>query len=318
MSCIPHLCRCTVVCLVLGLLAVLPAHAAVPLGIVNATTGDLLNLRLDNGREVSFIRLDMPPGGQDEMENPAGTCDIRADLGLGLANFRAVPLKGLQRLVFCGEHPACLRLDRPGQPAAHMKGRYTSLLPQEGGKPVCNFEQFRPGMAMAEVCALLPADSPRDDNDAILTSLGFAQQLWAARLTPAQPQDSASSGPARLGHLELRQPLSPSHLHALLQTLYTQGYAPWQAELPGIDMNFTEMGDLGVERHKSLLEQAIRHFMEVGKGEATVMLAPMAMLPILADADGPQHDVQLITLTLRPPSRILVVDVAAYQGGRQP
>ena len=45
------------------------------------------------------------------------------------------------------------------------------------------------------------------------------------------------------------------------------------------------------------------------------MLAPAAMLPALADADAPQRDVQLFTLTLRQSSRTLVVDVAAYQGG---
>ena len=113
-------------------------------------------------------------------------------------------------------------------------------------------------------------------------------------------------------------PVADRQLQALLQYLYSQGYAPWQAELLGIDMDFTDMADLGLERHKSLLEQALRHCMEAGTGEATVMLAPAAMLPLLADADAPQQDVQLFTLTVRQASRTLVVDVAAYQGGKQP
>ncbi|MBQ4567493.1 MAG: peptidoglycan glycosyltransferase [Desulfovibrio sp.] len=320
MSRIQRSCRFTAASLVLCLLTALPASAAAPLGIVNDTTADLLNLRLDNGREVSFIRLDMPPGGQDDMENPQEVCDIRADFGLGLANFHAVPLKEVQRLVFCAEHPACLKLERPGHAASHLRGKYRSLLPQPGDTPVCHFEQFRPGMTMEEVCTLLPADTLRDDNDAILTSLGFAGQLWAARLSPAHPQSTASArkgGPATLGHLELRQPLSGQKLQALMQHLYRQGYAPWQAELPGIDMDFAEMADLGLERHKSLLEEALRHLMEAGTGEATVMLAPAAMLPLLADADAPQQDVQLFTLTLRQTSRTLIVDVAAYQAGKQ-
>ena len=44
-------------------------------------------------------------------------------------------------------------------------------------------------------------------------------------------------------------------------------------------------------------------------------LAADTMLPNLADADTPRQDVQLFTLTLRPASKNLVVDVAAYQAG---
>ena len=176
-------------------------------------------------------------------------------------------------------------------------------------------------MTMQDVCALLTPDPPRDDNDAVLTGLGFADMLWAARLTPAQSHSADAAAQkideqsSRLGHLELWQPLTPASLQKLLGTLYTQGYAPWQAELPGLDMDFSEMADLELSRQKSLLDQALRHFMEAGKGEATVMLAPAAMLPSLADADTPQSDVQLFTLILRQPSKMLVVDVAAYQGG---
>ena len=43
------------------------------------------------------------------------------------------------------------------------------------------------------------------------------------------------------------------------------------------------------------------------------MLAPTEMLPKLADADAPSSDVQLFTITLRPASKNIVVDVAAYQ-----
>ena len=110
------------------------------------------------------------------------------------------------------------------------------------------------------------------------------------------------SGRDRLGHLELRQHLTDANLAALLRTLYSQGYAPWQAELPGLDMNFTEMTDMDTAKQKDILQRALEYFLQSGRGEATLMLAPAAML-------------QLFTLTLRQSSRTLVVDVAAYQGG---
>ncbi|MDO5484625.1 MAG: peptidoglycan glycosyltransferase, partial [Desulfovibrionaceae bacterium] len=234
------------------------------LTIVNQSGLDLLNLRIEQGKEVSFIRLDMPPGAQDDIENPAAMVNIRADLGLMLDTFTGVQLKDRQRLVLCGEHPACLVLEGPGHPATHKKGQRRSLLPQGAAKPVCTLEQFRPGMTMQDVCALLTPDPPRDDNDAVLTGLGFADMLWAARLTPAQSHSADAAAQkideqsSRLGHLELWQPLTPASLQKLLGTLYTQGYAPWQAELPGLDMDFSEMADLELSRQKSLLDQALR------------------------------------------------------------
>lgn len=80
-------------------------------------------------------------------------------------------------------------------------------------------------------------------------------------------------------------------------------------------MNFTEMTDLDLVKQKNMLQKALDYFLAGGRGEATIMLAPAAMLPALANADAPQNDVQLFTLTLRQASRTLIVDVAAYQGG---
>ncbi len=74
------------------------------------------------------------------------------------------------------------------------------------------------------------------------------------------------------------------------------------------------MQDLSTEKRQDALEQALRRFLRTGRGEANIMLAPMAELPALADADGPRADVQLFTLTLRPDSGTLLVDVAAYKG----
>ena len=80
-------------------------------------------------------------------------------------------------------------------------------------------------------------------------------------------------------------------------------------------MNFTEMTDPDVARQKDILQKALDYFLASGRGEATIMLAPAAMLPALANADAPQNDVQLFTVTLRQASRALIVDVAAYPAG---
>ena len=74
--------------------------------------------------------------------------------------------------------------------------------------------------------------------------------------------------------------------------------------------------DLG--KQKDMLRQVLDYFMSTGKGEATIMLAPTEMLPRLADADAPSSDVQLFTITLRPASKNIVVDVAAYQESEDP
>ena len=316
--------RCRIVALLLlALLCVFPARgssaAETPscLTVSNQTSRDLLNIRFHQGRTTYFVRLDMAPGARDDIENPGVTADLRVDTGLAFWFFKAVPLAQARRLTFCGDHTACLILEQKNNISRHINGNAQSLLPGELSRPVCTLDQFRPGMTMNDVCSLLEPDPPRDDNDAVLTSLGFAGMVWAARLAPSQSSGGSGtlSGRDRLGHLELRQHLTDANLAALLRTLYSQGYAPWQAELPGLDMNFTEMTDMDTAKQKDILQRALEYFLQSGRGEATLMLAPAAMLPALADADAPQRDVQLFTLTLRQSSRTLVVDVAAYQGG---
>ena len=102
-------------------------------------------------------------------------------------------------------------------------------------------------------------------------------------------------------------------LDKLMQSLYDQKYSPWQAELPGLDINFTQMPSMDLAKQKDMLRQVLEYFMAAGKGEATIMLAPTDILPKLADADAPSGDVQLFTITLRPASKNIVVDVAAYR-----
>ena len=299
--------------------AVAAPTAAPRLSISNQTRQDLLNIRFRSGVSVFFLRLDMAPGQRDEVENPGGVADMRVDTGLELWSFRTVPVGETRRMTFCGDHTACMILELQDGIARHVNGTVRDLVPAPGSRPVCELAQFRPGMTMSDVCSLLSMDAPRDDNDAILEGLGFAGQLWAARLIPGAAdtdgEDAKSLGREDLEHLELRRPLDRTGVEQLLRALYAQGYTPWQAEFPGLDMDFTEMQDLPAEKRRDALDQALQRFLRTGRGEASIMLAPMAELPALAEADGPRSDVQLFTLTLRPDSGTLLVDVAAYKGG---
>lgn len=292
--------------------------AAPQLSISNQTRQDLLNIRFRSRASVVFLRLDMAPGQRDAVENPGGVADMRVDTGLELWSFRDVPVGNARRMTFCGDHAACMILELQDGLSRHVSGTVRDLVPAAGSRPVCELAQFRPGMTMSDVCSLLSADAPRDDNGAILEGLGFAGQLWAARLIPgaadADDRDAKTMGREYLEHLELRRPLDRTGIEQLLRVLYAQGYTPWQAEFPGLDMDFTEMQDLSAEKRQDALDQALQRFLRTGRGEADIMLAPEAELPTLADADGPRSDVQLFTLTLRPDSGTLLVDVAAYRG----
>ena len=324
--------RVPVLALLLAILCALSAQAAqtpaAQLSISNQTRQDLLNIRFRSGPRVFFLRLDMAPGQRVEVENPGGVADMRVDTGLQFWAFPAVPVGEARRMTFCGDHEACMVLELRDGISRHVDGQVQELVPAPGSRPVCELSQFRPGMTMSDVCSLLHLDAPRDDNDAVLEGLGFAGQLWAARLIPgsgasgdapdgadgADDADARAVGHEYLEHLELRRPLEQQTLERLLATLYGQGLTPWQAEFPGLDMDFTEMPDLTAEKKRQVLDQALRRFLEAGRGEASFMLAPQSELPALADADAPRSDVQIFTLTLRPDSGTLLVDLAAYRG----
>ena len=114
-----------------------------------------------------------------------------------------------------------------------------------------------------------------------------------------------------LEHVELRQKLSDQRLDALLASLYNMGYRPWQAELPGLDMNFTEMPVADQKRQMEILHMALGMLMNAPRGDACIMMAPGDMLPDLI-SDTPRKDVQLLTITVRRPTATLIVDMTAY------
>lgn len=280
------------------------------LSVRNLTAQELLSVRFSTGHQESFARLDLPPSGEDALENPGGKQDVRLDMGFALWTFPGIALGELNGFAACGEHKeSCLMLQYRNGKTEHRQGKVWNLLPEAGSRPVCALTRFRTGMKMQDACAILEKDAPHDENGAVLTSLGFADRVWAARLTPG-PGDPAT---ATLEHLELRQVLSREHLRALLQTLYIQGYCLWQAEFPGMDVDFTEMASIGEEQRHSILEQGIELIFAAGTGEASIMLAPRSQVAALREADAPEEDVQLFTVSLYPASHTLLVDIAAYR-----
>ena len=72
-----------------SLLASSPAFAArdtpedeKSLTIRNESAEELLSIRFTVGNQANYARLDLLPGGEDQLLNPGGTADLRMDMGL--------------------------------------------------------------------------------------------------------------------------------------------------------------------------------------------------------------------------------------------
>ena len=136
------------------------------LSVQNLTEQELLSVRFSTARQESFARLDLPPSGEDALENPGGTQDIRLDMGFALWTFPGIALGELKGFAACGEHKeSCLQLFYRNGKTEHRQGKVWSLLPEPGSRPVCALTRFRTGMKMQEACAAsaLPTASGRRD-----------------------------------------------------------------------------------------------------------------------------------------------------------
>lgn len=293
--------------------------AQATLEITNQTRQEIINIQGTPlaAKPIFFLRLDLDPDKSEILDNPACVANLRVDTGLEFWFFDNVPLQNISRLIFCGEHPACIAVGHEKDSLLHIGARVENLVPQPGQKMVCELSSFRPLMPMGEVCSILDPDLPRDDNSALLTGLGFAGMLWAARLVPTQ------NGPveedSRLEHLELRRPFSIADMNKLLEYMQTHGYVPWQAEFPDVNIDFDTAEGPGLDRQKALLNEAIKKFQDGYSGakdkEWRLLMAPAAIIGQLANADAPSSDVQLFTIIFR--HGVLIVDVAAYQGEKE-
>lgn len=308
-----------------GFLGVAAPVCAGPLTIVNDTPWDIMNILATSsaGGQRFYWRLDMPPRGNDVVDNPEARLSLRVDTGLALCSFPDVPLAHGRRIIFTTKPQVTIEYDAGNTDS--VPGACEPLLPQPGSQPVCNLDKFRPDMPMKDVCAILPEQMPRDDNGSLLTGLGFANMNWAARLVPAA--NAPVSENSLLDHLELRRPLEPETLSTLVNALFQKGYVPWQAEFPGIDMEFRTRD--ASERDVDVLLSAMNGFINAHSirghaehalkekcDEAHIIMAPAAMLPDLETADEPPADVQIYTIVLRPCTHMLLLDLAAYHGPR--
>lgn len=299
--------------------------AAGTLQIENRSRQDILNIFVQpsqKGGKSFFMRLDMSPGAKDSVENPECRGNLRVDTGLEFWSYEGIDLASAKKLIFGGKTPAGLTVVMADGGSRELAGGVSRLVPLPGDKPVCGLDRFRPKMPMKDVCSILAPNIPTDDNGALITGLGFAGLVWAARLAPEQK--GQVSGESRLEHLELRRPLNQDEVFKILQTLYRQGYVPWQAEFPGKDLDFAK----DRPESREIVRQAIEAFLarpqknpapnpRDEEPEASILLAPQAILPALEDADSPREDVQLFTLILKPATATLYIDVAAYAGNEE-
>lgn len=290
-----------------------------PLSIRNETAHAIINILVQAPTKEFFLRLDLLPQARDSVENPDCTANLRADTGLAFWSFQNVNLRPAKGLTFCATHPVCLLVTAMDGSEKHINGQETALVPQPGDHLLCSLSDLHPGIRLNEICAILPQDSARDDNGAVLTGLGFADLPWAARFVPAGPVEENPG----LDHLELRRALQPADVEKVITDLYHRGYEPWQAEFPGHELDFAAPS----ENSEQIVLAAVRRFLESQSGashrnhsagekcsEASILMAPSRLLPSLENSDEPTHDVQIFTLLLHPCTNSLIVDVAAYQG----
>lgn len=306
----------------LCLLTCLPANAQQPLAIVNHTSSDILNIHATNERVKFFIRLDLAPGARDDIENPRDVVDMRVDTGLALWFFDDVNLGEAQSLIFTPD--AVLEIVGKSGATARLVGKISNLVTAGGDRTVCELGKFRPRMPMREVCDILDPNAPVDDSGGVLAPIGFAGLPWAGRFVASTPDDQ--DGDSLLQHMELRRPLSREDVRLVLKHLADLGFVPWQAEFPGKDIDFTQTTANSGQWEQKLVQRVdeflhSRQAIPLSGGkpnpgdeevEAKIMLAPASSIKRLATADDPTSDAQLYTLILKPQSRTLVLDVAAY------
>lgn len=292
-----------------------PALSSV-LSIKNNTGRDIRNILVlpANDREPFFFRLDLTPNGIAKVENPDCEASLRVDDGINFLIFDHVNLHSLSSLSI-QDDPVSLEVITIKNDKSKISGRLSPLLPQKGDKPVCELSRFHPKMSMSEVCGILPSETPKDDNGAMLSGIGYAGLVWAGRLAPetapANPEDPL------LEHMELERPFSHSDIDRVLKHLFKEGYVPWQVEFPRADLDFADMPDQNQQDRNKELEKALNIYLHEKLPEnAIIMLAPQASLKTLANADNPEADAQLFTLLLRPRANKIILDIAAYEAGK--
>lgn len=281
--------------------------------ITNHSHNDLVGVRFIQGKNISHSRLDLAPGNDEELEKPAGSAEIRLDLGLSMCSWPKVNLDEIRSITLCPDHENCIILTDQNGNSRHETGDCRSLLPPPGSAPVCALDKFRPRMTMRDACGLINTSYTSDDR-ALISTLGYAGLVWNARLYAGSGKNDSDITREQLEDIELRQKLTNENLKAVQDTLSAQNYIPWQATFPGVDMDFTEMHNLGKKDQADLLAICVDTFLKSGRGEASILYAPKDSLPDITTSDALRKDVQIFTLMLRRDSGTLILDMAAYTG----
>ncbi len=286
-----------------------PAEPATFL-IRNQSHRDLVAIRISDGTTASFARLDLGPGGEDELENPGGTAEVRLDLGLVLNTWEGVQLNGLQSLTLCSSHENCLIVTGKDGKPVHRQGESKSLLPAKDADPVCSITGLKAGMTMQDACGLMQNYYTMEE-DVYLATLGFANIAWSARLY-ANTEKGEDLENAVLENVELRQKLSPSNLKAVQEALDRLGYTAWQATFPGMELTFSDMTNYTLETRNEILHVCLNTFLRQGRGIGSIMFAPADLIDTLANEDLQSMNIQLFTLSLHRDSDTLILDISAY------
>ena len=123
--------------------------------ITNHSHNDLVGVRFIQGKNISLSRLDLAPGNDEELEKPAGSAEIRLDLGLSMCSWPKVNLDEIRSITLCPDHENCIILTDQNGNSRHETGDCRSLLPPPGSAPVCALDKFRPRMTMRDACGLI-------------------------------------------------------------------------------------------------------------------------------------------------------------------
>lgn len=276
----------------------------------NKSHRDLVAIRVNDGTTTSFARLDLGPGGENELENPGGVVELRLDLGLQLTTWKDVDLLDVVSLTLCSDHENCLVVVTKDGSSTHLKGEASSLLPDKSAQPVCSLEGFRAGMTMRDACGLMQNFYTMEE-DVYLATLGFANIAWAARLY-ANTEQGETLETAVLENVELRQKLSVPNLQAVMNALKRLGYVPWQAAYPGIELTLTDMGSYSEKARAEVLDTCTDIFLRQGRGIASILYAPKDLIDKLASEEMQSVKTQLYTISMHRDSDTLILDMSAY------
>ncbi len=278
--------------------------------VMNNSPYELVALRITSDETTGFARLNLGPGDEDELENPGGTAAVYLDLGLSLGSWKNIPLDSAKRLTLCGKHPTCLVVQDAQNKETHYTGELKSLLPTKDDKPACALDGFHAGMTMKQVCGLLKEQNEIEDN-ILLTSMGFANIVWSARIF-ADKDKNGKVEDAVLDGVELRQKLTKETLNAVVKDMAKRSYVPWQASLPGMEITFSEMTSCTEAEKESLLAKIMAVYLAHSQGSAVIRYVPADVMAKLANAEIPDQETQIYTVTTHGQSQTIVLEMTAY------